>query len=83
MALGHVKYGIAANGLRDQFIYYQPKGCQSKECYENTPCRGGCPGVNYDLTGDIWSPAPQLCRYVEMQMKVSKYLEEKSGGVRS
>jgi uncharacterized protein len=77
MILGHIDYGITSKGLRDQFIHFYPDDCKKKECFERTPCHGGCFGVNYDMMGDIWKAPPQLCRYVEMQRRISKYYAQK------
>lgn len=78
MVIGHIDYGITDSNLRSQFINFLPaSGCQWKGCYESTPCHGGCYAVNYDLTGDIHTAPPEVCRYVEMQQKVSKYYAQK------
>jgi len=75
--IGHVDYGITNWPFRSQFINFIPSCSHKKDCFEKTSCHGGCFAVNYDLTGDIHRAPPQLCRYVEMQERVSKYYSTK------
>lgn len=76
VAIGHVEIGITNPEWREQFITWTP-GCKgaanSSDCYTNTPCHGGCYAVNFDLTGNIHTPAPSICDYVAMQARVSQY----------
>jgi len=78
MCIGHVELGITRPEIRQQFIDFNPK-CGDCEYSKNTPCHGGCFGINYDLVGKINTPYPGLCKYVEMQHKVSMYFKEKVG----
>lgn len=75
--IGHVDYGFSNQYFRDLFIHFVPFGCHDKECFRTTPCHGGCFAVNYDLSGDIRKPPEALCRYVDMQRRVSKYYAKK------
>jgi len=78
MVIGHVDYGVTDHHLRSQFINFLPSsGCQWKDCFESTPCHGGCYAVNYDMTGNIHTAPSVLCRYVEMQKRVSSYYIQK------
>jgi radical SAM protein with 4Fe4S-binding SPASM domain len=42
-------------------------------------CHGGCYAVNYDFNKDITKPYSGICRYVQMQKKVSEYYKEEIG----
>lgn len=75
MCVGHIKYGITKPELIKKFIYFQPDKCKTCDFWYTTPCRGGCYATNFDLTGDIEKST--MCRYVEMQTKVSKYYMQK------
>ena len=76
VAIGHVVAGITNPDFRDGFIRWKA-GCEgsknASKCWTSSPCHGGCYAVNYDLTGDIHTPAPSICLYVAMQMRVSEY----------
>jgi len=78
MCIGHVDVGITQPQLRQQFIDFKPQ-CNDCEYLKNTPCHGGCYGINFDLTGRIDTPYPSLCKYVKMQYEVSLHLKEKVG----
>lgn len=80
MVLGHIESSEIDLNLRAQFLNFIPaSGCQVKDCFIETPCHGGCYAVNYDLTGNIHTAPAGLCRYVEMQTRISKKYVEKFG----
>jgi hypothetical protein len=45
---------------------------------QDTPCHGGCYAVNYDFNGSVNKPYGGLCKYVQMQKKVSEYYKSKT-----
>jgi uncharacterized protein len=79
VCIGHVDEGITKPEVRQKFIDFHPQ-CGSCVFLQNTPCHGGCFGINYDFTGSIENPYIGLCRYVQMQKKVSEYYKEKFMG---
>jgi radical SAM protein with 4Fe4S-binding SPASM domain len=78
MVIGHVDKGIINHKLRRQFIDFKPE-CGDCKYYDTTPCHGGCFGINFDLTGKINIPYPDLCKYVAMQNEISLILKSKIG----
>lgn len=79
VCIGHVDYGITNPEFRQKFIDFEPLNCEGCGFFLTTPCHGGCYAVNYDLTKNIQTAPPQLCRYVKMQKSVSEYYREKVG----
>lgn len=78
LCIGHVDVGFTRPEVRDSVgDNWDPQGCSGKECYETTPCHGGCPALNYDFTGKLNVPYSGLCRYVQLQKRVSAYYKEK------
>jgi len=74
--IGHVDHGITKPEVRDKLLNFNPVGCDKGIC-SSTPCRGGCPAVNADLTGDLSTPSKLICRYVALQTRVSEYYKKK------
>lgn len=72
VCIGHVDHGITRPEFRQTFIDFKPQ-CGECEYYRNSPCHGGCYGINYDFNKDITKPYSGLCKYVEIQKKVSAY----------
>jgi len=75
--IGHIAHGITRPEFRDKFIDFKPQ-CGTCGRLDDTPCHGGCYAINYDFTGDITQPHIGICRYVEMQKKVSTYYHKKA-----
>jgi uncharacterized protein len=73
--IGHVDLGIINLEFIDRFINF--KTCEGCEFANTTPCCGGCPATNYDLTGDINTPTDKNCRWIKVQTKISRYMMEK------
>lgn len=78
VCIGHIDCGITRPEFRDRFINWKPL-CQDAECFSGTICHGGCYAANHDFNGNIEWPACGICRYVEMQRRVSEYYKEKVG----
>ena len=78
VCIGHIDHGITNPKFRELFINFV-SGCGDCPRKQDTPCNGGCYAVNFDFTKDITKPYQGLCRYVEMQKKVSMYYKEKLG----
>ncbi len=76
VCIGHTDYGITNPEFRQSFIDFTPQ-CGTCLRQGDTPCHGGCYAISYDFTGKIDTPYPGLCRYVEMQKRVSEYYKEK------
>lgn len=76
VCIGHVEVGITKPEFRQTFIDFNP---QCGECprLQDTPCHGGCYAVNYDFNKDITKPHSGVCKYVEIQKKVSEYYASK------
>lgn len=75
VCIGHINYGITRPEFREQFIDFHPQ-CGICSRLDDTPCHGGCYAVNYDFNKDIMQPYSGLCKYVEIQKKVSTYYEQ-------
>jgi len=82
------KSKITIASIYDGFInhewrrsFYEWKNHPSKKClkcsiFRRSVCNGGCYAVNFDLTGDIYSPHEYLCRYQEIVHRVGlRYVE--------
>ena len=78
LCLGHIDMGITKPQVRQQFIDFQPK-CKGNECWGTSPCWGGCYAINWDFLRDITKPYEGICKYVEMQKKVSQYYRQVLG----
>jgi uncharacterized protein len=76
LCLGHIDQGITKPEIREKFINFEPE-CKGKGCWGTSPCWGGCYMVNWDFNKDITKPYFQVCRYVEMQKRVSQYYKER------
>ncbi len=76
--MGHVDVGITKPEWRQKFIDFYPE-CGDCERLKDTPCHGGCYGVNFDFNGAINIPYKGLCKYTEKQKIVSNYYKEKLG----
>ena len=76
VCIGHVDHGITRPEFRDQFIDFKPQ-CGGCPRLKDTPCHGGCYAVNWDFNKDIMKPHEGVCRYVQMQQRVSAYYKEK------
>ena len=74
--IGHIDHGITKQEVRDKILLFNPEKCQNKECYTKSPCHGACYAANVDFNGDINPSNISTCKYVEMQMEVSKYYKE-------
>jgi uncharacterized protein len=61
--LGHLDTGFKGNPNREIFIDIEEtlkKRCGS--CSIKASCHGGCPAVNYELTGDLAGAPPSECK---------------------
>ncbi|MFA5396995.1 MAG: LAGLIDADG family homing endonuclease [Methanogenium sp.] len=76
--MGHVDVGITKPEWRQQFIDFYPE-CGDCKRLKDTPCHGGCYGVNFDFHGSINIPYKGICKYTEKQKIVSNYYKEKLG----
>lgn len=76
VCIGHIDHGITKPEFRQIFIDANHQ-CGQCTFLESTPCHGGCPAVNFDLTGDPMLPYMGLCKYVEKQKKISEYYKSK------
>lgn len=76
VCIGHVDHGITRPDFRQTFIDLHYPQCGECERLEDTPCHGGCFGVNFDFNGRIDAPHKGMCKYVEVQKKVSMYFND-------
>lgn len=79
VCIGHVDVGITNPEFRQTFIDFKPQ-CGSCSRLDDTVCHGGCYAINFEFTGSIDIPYIGLCRYTEMQKRVSSYYKEKIMG---
>lgn len=49
-----------------------PDICTECEIFRRSGCFGGCYGVNWDLSGDIYKPHPSVCGYAKLQTAVGR-----------
>jgi uncharacterized protein len=75
VCIGHIDHGITNPTFRKMFMDFTPQ-CGTCPRLSDTPCHGGCYAVNYDFNKDITQPHLGLCKYVEIQKKVSTYYEQ-------
>jgi len=76
VCIGHIDRGITRPEFRQSFIDFHPQ-CGKCPHIEDTPCHGGCYAINFDFTGHIDTHHIGICKYVDMQKRVSKYYKEK------
>jgi uncharacterized protein len=76
VCIGHIDHGITRPDFREKFLNYDPM-CGGCARILDTPCHGGCYAVNFDFTGDIALPYIGICKYVDMQKRVSEYYLKK------
>jgi len=79
ICIGHIDHGITRSEFRQSFIDFSHNQCNGCARLKDTPCNSGCYAVNFDFTGDIKIPHIGLCKYVEVQKKISMYYKEKIG----
>ena len=82
VCIGHVDFGITNTEFKEKFEYWMPIGCKKCDHNYTTPCHGGCYAINYDLTNNIETAPDKLCRYVDMQVRVSNYYNQKVNTIR-
>ena len=75
VCIGHIDNGITNPRFRQSFIDFRPD-CGKCPRTQDTPCHGGCYAVNYDFNKDITKPHEGLCKYVEIQKRVSIYYQQ-------
>lgn len=73
--IGHVDVGITKPGIRNKLLDFHPVGCEDCKIPQSF-CAGGCPAVNYDLTGEVNTHSQLICRYEEMLKRVGTYFKE-------
>jgi len=66
---------------RKQFYQFKdnpPEKCIACSIYRFSGCNGGCYGVNFDMTGDLYEPPENVCNYNKLINKMGLLLREKA-----
>ncbi len=71
--IGHIDYGITRPDIKAKFENPDHSACGDCPRLGDTPCHSGCTAVNYDFTGNPFTPYQGICNYVNMQKRVSQY----------
>jgi len=78
--IGSIDEGITRPDLREPFLKFldlaPPEKCKNCKWYGRT-CNIGCYAINFDLTGSIFTPGENHCRWMEVQGEAIEYFYKK------